>query len=825
MKPAPAAAARYSSGSHEAAQTGKRQRLIICFDGTWNSRDSGTNVTHLANLIKEGPVADGFVQRVYYDPGVGTGKLDRLTGGAFGSGLSENVCEAYDWLIEQYTQSDAADECDDKERRDARTRAATQTAAPAVVYDDAFDQENRDHIYIFGFSRGAFTARSLVGFIAKCGLLMRGAPLPLDQLWEGYQLLGRYPSSRQGGVAEKNWWERIAGSPPKMFREYYDLLRHAGSLNATERLLLEWSRRTPIRCVGVFDTVGSLGIDALAIPGLRTKFAKFHDTRLTSLIVNGFQALAIDENRANFAHIPWHHELKTHVAKGKSLRGGTIEQRWFTGAHSNIGGGLEDDVLAQYTLRWMIDECKHLHLEFREGEPELPPPAPTHVTPLMRPEPPRPNLETPKPYLRDTYSDFAGGIWRYLIRAKRAYRRIDPPPEVMYGEPAQTVNETMDATAKHFFELVTDYCPPNAWEYLHRTGQTQSPPPRHRYLDGAKDTAFLLVWVVAIGVGAYALAGWAGPAVARRIELPVHHGSEWWLAIVVALVALAFDWLESHVNFERALNPDDASASRRESTLNVLIAVRLVSLAFVACAVAWLLVWPVKWFMIAPDTWTRDLALVAGLWVLFQIGLSAQAAPTSSVGMPSVVGLQGKRTPAEVTAVLVRAANGGPEPNPALLKPFGESLWLDVLVFIPAYSIVFLAVAWISIRTRTGLAAMIDPLHWWPAFAAGVGLCAITDWLEDAVHLSYIRPTGAPPIIRPPSAGRVSFARLMTAAKVVLFSIGLLATIWTSAHLVWRQLSHWPVGGLAGLSAAAVVVIAGGSIHRLVTGRKDPAAD
>jgi uncharacterized protein (DUF2235 family) len=118
------------------------RRLVLCLDGTWNRRDSGTNVYHLSNLVLEGKIKptpnapQTWIQMVYYEEGVGTAVLDHATGGAFGIGLSQNVREAYDWLVERY--------------RDG------------------------DEVYIFGFSRGAFTARSLVGMIARCGLYIAG---------------------------------------------------------------------------------------------------------------------------------------------------------------------------------------------------------------------------------------------------------------------------------------------------------------------------------------------------------------------------------------------------------------------------------------------------------------------------------------------------------------------------------------------------------------------------------------------------------------------------------------------------------------------------
>ena len=164
------------------------QRLVLCLDGTWNEQDSGTNIYHLSNLIVEGAVTkegQTWHQLVYYQEGVGTGMLDRVTGGAFGIGLSRNVREAYDWLIEHY--------CDG------------------------------DEIYVFGFSRGAFTARSLVGLISKCGLLRRGAPMPPEELWHAYQILGRLCNSRSGMEPAPSWWERIAGKPKPPFRNIQDL--------------------------------------------------------------------------------------------------------------------------------------------------------------------------------------------------------------------------------------------------------------------------------------------------------------------------------------------------------------------------------------------------------------------------------------------------------------------------------------------------------------------------------------------------------------------------------------------------------------------------
>jgi uncharacterized protein (DUF2235 family) len=296
-----------------------RQRLIICLDGTWNRQDSSTNVLHHFNSVNEGLVrGTDIVQKKYYHPGVGTGLLDSITGGGFGAGLEENVRDAYNWLITNFCDRDA-------------------THAP-------------DEIYIFGFSRGAYTARSLVGFIGQCGLLRRSAPLTVEQLWSNYCILGRQNEER------KSIWEKILGSEAPPVRSYTTLqavLKRGGKIEPAEQLLLKWSRRVPIHYLGVYDTVGALGWDALAIPGLTSKLALHNNVRPTTLIQRCRHALAMDEQRSSFNHTPFiaylnedSEELERAAGPGKhgiednrAMWRGKIEQCWFVGAHSNIGGG------------------------------------------------------------------------------------------------------------------------------------------------------------------------------------------------------------------------------------------------------------------------------------------------------------------------------------------------------------------------------------------------------------------------------------------------------------------------------------------------------
>jgi len=266
-----------------------KKRLIVCLDGTWNNQDSSTNILHHFGLTLSDDTrtdnGSSIIQKKFYLAGVGTGVLDGLTGGGFGFGLEENVRKAYDWLIENYNDGDDPDEADE--------------------------------IYIFGFSRGAYTARSLVGFISTCGLLRRGAPLSVDQLWKDYCILGRKRERRT------SHWERLLGEPPTEIRRINELVMDPWEIQASrsdsddvpglrvkdlrpaERLLVHWSRRVRITYLGIYDTVGAMGLDALAIPGLTSRLAMHHNMRPTVIIQHCRHALALDENRGNFRHTPF----------------------------------------------------------------------------------------------------------------------------------------------------------------------------------------------------------------------------------------------------------------------------------------------------------------------------------------------------------------------------------------------------------------------------------------------------------------------------------------------------------------------------------------
>jgi len=279
------------------------KRIIVCCDGTWNTPDKTekgiplhTNVVKIAMATKD-VAKDKIAQTVYYDPGVGTGGgwLKRAFDGATGTGLSKNILEAYRYLITKY--------------------------------------EKGDELFLFGFSRGAFTARSLAGLIRNCGILRADALSMIDQAFKLYR----------------------SGSPSTHPRE-----KEATLFRRTYAV----SDLTPIKFIGVWDTVGSLG-NPLLLNGILSRRNRFHDTDLSSTVEFAYQALAIDEKRRHFKATMWRRQAHD--------RPQTLEQVWFAGVHSNIGGGYASTALSDIALEWMIDKARRggLDLKAIDTQPDL----------------------------------------------------------------------------------------------------------------------------------------------------------------------------------------------------------------------------------------------------------------------------------------------------------------------------------------------------------------------------------------------------------------------------------------------------------------------
>src|SRR5690554_1323113 len=254
------------------------KNIIICSDGTWQSPESDTS-THVLRLA-EGIApqdTDGNKQVVFYDWGVGS-EGDKLLGGITGQGIDKNIQDCYRFLVHNY--------------------------------------EPGDRLFLFRFSRGAYTVRSLAGLIRNCGILRREHAQKVGQAYSLYRSRG--PASGPG-------------------REKATLFRKRHAIADVTR----------IHFVGVFDTVGALGIPAPFLGTLGTDRYLFHDTQPSTIINHARHAVSIDENRQDFEPTLW-----------SSRAGIDLKQVWFAGVHTDIGGGYLDRSLGDVPGEWMAKEAQ-----------------------------------------------------------------------------------------------------------------------------------------------------------------------------------------------------------------------------------------------------------------------------------------------------------------------------------------------------------------------------------------------------------------------------------------------------------------------------------
>lgn len=254
------------------------RRLIICCDGSWQKLGSTypTNVVKLAQAIKRRD-SHRVPQVVYYGEGIGAGNGSRLAG-VLGLGLDEDIIEAYTFL--------------------------------------ALNHEPGDEVFLFGFSRGAYTVRSLAGLIYCSGLVERKQMRAIPEAYELYRDRSVKPGSAKARRFRNAQGERI-----------------------------------PIQVLGCWDTVGSLGfpshIPGVSINRMFNKRFAFHDTRINKSVRHAFHAKAIDELRKVFKVTPM-----TPMAP----RSQVVEEAWFPGDHSCVGGGKKAKApLSNRCLLWMLE--------------------------------------------------------------------------------------------------------------------------------------------------------------------------------------------------------------------------------------------------------------------------------------------------------------------------------------------------------------------------------------------------------------------------------------------------------------------------------------
>jgi uncharacterized protein (DUF2235 family) len=351
------------------------KRIVVCCDGTWNIPDqvSPTNVVKVALALADRD-SSGVAQRVHYDAGVGTTRGERLRGGAFGVGLSRHVRECYRFLVENY--------------------------------------EPGDELYFFGFSRGAFTARSTAGLVRNSGVLRREHA---DRVRDAYALYrGRDPRSHP------------RGTQATLFRRSF-------------------SHEPRVHFIGVWDTVGALGIPLLG-PGwvnVLNRRWQFHDTDLSTMVDLAYQALAIDETRGPFVPSLWNRQ----EGAGNQV----LEQVWFAGVHSDVGGGYEDCALAEIPLLWLVDRAARAGLEFRDGHfSGRPPDDPGAVADE------RAAGRYVAPSAHGAAHDSRRGIYRWLRSYRRSPGRERAPgrAEVAYGQAiASSARDRLDLDRYGFGRL------------------------------------------------------------------------------------------------------------------------------------------------------------------------------------------------------------------------------------------------------------------------------------------------------------------------------------------------------------------------------------
>ena len=301
----------------DGAATSRRRNIVLLSDGTGNSA-AKLNKTSVWELYQALDLGDDD-QLAIYDDGVGTSGFRplQLLGGAFGWGLSRNVRDLYEFLCRHYRPG--------------------------------------DHIYIFGFSRGAFTARTLAGLIGRCGILDPRKKVPRLRLfrlrYDDVQL-NTEEGLRTGVALAYRSYRRIYQAP---FARLYRWLRDRFLRKTPEpgefRRDHALDEPVTIRFVGVWDTVDAVGlpVDELSTMIDRLFYPhRFPDQNLSAQVERACHAIAVDDERHTFHPVLWN--------EGGTADSQRITQVWFAGMHSDVGGGYPDDDLARVPLCWMISQ-------------------------------------------------------------------------------------------------------------------------------------------------------------------------------------------------------------------------------------------------------------------------------------------------------------------------------------------------------------------------------------------------------------------------------------------------------------------------------------
>ncbi|MBX3235500.1 MAG: DUF2235 domain-containing protein [Nitrospiraceae bacterium] len=309
------------------------KRLILCLDGSWDMPSEHSTIPSRSALLSLDPANatctrenvstnvrrlydsilprshNGWAQTKWYDDGAELPWLGRFRDGTFGYALDLQVLQSYAYLVALY--------------------------------------EPGDEIYLYGFSRGAYVARTLVGLVQTCGLI---SPSLVEA-----QRVNRIKDLALSGASNaatsydltRSLRDLVLCPDDHLLTEAYRLYRNLGhdaQGRASSSFRSQAGQRAAIAFLGVWDTVGPMGIPTKALKYLNDHRYNFHDTDLSPVVKRAYHALAIDEHRSDYDATLW--TSRTHD-------GQTIEQRWFSGSHGDVGGTYREKELSDLSLSWI----------------------------------------------------------------------------------------------------------------------------------------------------------------------------------------------------------------------------------------------------------------------------------------------------------------------------------------------------------------------------------------------------------------------------------------------------------------------------------------
>lgn len=307
------------------------KRIIICADGTWNKPgnvEQGVRVATNVEKIYHSISNDKITQITYYDDGVGTKNtfFDKFIGGMTGLGLQEKIKKAYRFIVKHYQPG--------------------------------------DELYFFGFSRGAYTVRSLAGLIRNAGIVKNESDV--DEAFKLYR--SKKDAHKPNGAHAVNFRKEKSHNhhhqvaeniPADTSHSIKEGAIEGGGVNSTHVSNLHDDHVIRIKFMGIWDTVGALGIPLGIFRIWNWIRNSFHDVTLSSTIDHAYHAISVDERRKLFTPSIWIKSTNDTYGTNKN-----VKQMWFAGVHSNVGGGYPDIGLSDISLKWIVKKAKEHDLIF-----------------------------------------------------------------------------------------------------------------------------------------------------------------------------------------------------------------------------------------------------------------------------------------------------------------------------------------------------------------------------------------------------------------------------------------------------------------------------